>query len=61
MRSHGCLDLSLSSVFHAHFKCPGKPGLTRKRHVVIIIIIAAGCVVMIMTVMIIAAGDAGDV
>ena len=39
-------DLSLSSVIYTHFKCPVRPGLTRKR-----------CVVMIVT---IGARDAGD-
>ena len=35
-------DLCLSSVSYTHFKCPARPGLTRKRRVVMSIIIAAG-------------------
>ena len=58
MRSDGYHQDDLLSV---HFKCPGRPGLTRKRCV-----LAAGdtgyweCRVMIVIIMIIAAGDAGD-
>ena len=35
-------DLSLSSVFYTHFKCPVRSGLTRERCVVMINFIAAG-------------------
>ena len=34
-------DLSLSSVFYTHFKCPARRGLTCKRCVVMIFKIAA--------------------